>query len=132
MNAAVAGLESIKRFVSDCRRRSAFRRELAQLDRSGSLDVVLDDLGLTRWEMDKIARGYPEAERLLPMMADRRGIELEKLDPRDLFALRHTCSLCDQNRSCRRWLAGGEAQDAARFCPNAGLFEKLQAPDQGG
>ena len=131
LNAAIAKLESIKRLVSDWRRRSAFRQEIAQLDNSGNLDAILDDLGLSRWEVDKVARGYPEADRLLPNMANRRGIDLGKLDSHTVFELRHICALCDSHRACRRFLAGGGHGEAS-FCPNRGRFGELQAPAQDG
>ncbi len=126
IKAAVAGLESMKRALSDWRRRSAFRQEIAQLERAGLLDVVLDDLGMTRWEMDKVARGYPEAERLLPNMAERRGVTLQALDAHTLFALRHTCAVCNAHRACRRWMARGATGEAA-FCPNSDLLDTLAA-----
>ena len=126
LNAAIARLESIKRFVFDWRRRSAFRQEIAQLDNSGNLDAILDDLGLSRWEIDKVVRGYPEADRLLPNMASCRGIDLGKLEPHTLFELRHACALCEAHRACRRFLAeGGEGE--ASFCPNRARFGELRA-----
>jgi hypothetical protein len=123
---ALAGWAGARRFVSDARRRSAFRSEIAALERNGSLDAILDDLGLARWEVSRIATGYPEAQRLLPTMAYRRGVDLEKLDPQSLYALRHACSLCDSHRACRRWISGGAATGDASFCPNAKLFGALQ------
>ncbi|HVA13275.1 MAG TPA: DUF6455 family protein [Stellaceae bacterium] len=125
-NAAVTHAAAIKRFISDFIRRHAFREEIAQLERAGSLDTILDDLGMTRWEMNRIARNYPEADRLLPTMAYHRGVDLEKLDPHSLYALRHECSLCDAHRACRRWLSGGATTADVSFCPNAKLFGALQ------
>ncbi len=129
-NAAIAGLDSIKRFVSDWRRRSAFRHEIAQLDHSGNLDSILDDLGLSRWEVDRVVRGYPEADRLLPNMAKRRGIDLDKLEPHTLFELRHTCALCGEHRACRRFLAAEGEEGEAGFCPNRARFDALRGPAQ--
>jgi hypothetical protein len=123
---ALAGLAAAKRLVGDARRRSAFRSEIAALERNGSLDAILDDLGLARWEVNRITTGHPEAQRLLPTMASRRGVDLEKLDPHSLYALRHACSLCDAHRPCRRWLSGGAATGDVSFCPNAKLFGALQ------
>ena len=127
VNATLACLETIRRSVSDWRRRSAFRQEIAALERAGTLDAILEDLGLSRWEMDKVADGFPEAERLLPNMANRRGIDLGKVEADSLYELRHTCSICAKHRACRRFLAAGGEGDAS-FCPNSALFAKLQAP----
>lgn len=126
MNVAAAGLQGIRRFVSDWRRRSTFRQEIAELDRSGNLEIILEDLGLSRSEMDQIARNYPESERLLPQMANCCGIDLGKLDAHVLFDLRHTCSLCPAHRACRQFLAKND-RGAASFCPNRTLLQKLQA-----
>jgi len=125
---AGACVDAIKRYLADFGRRAAFRAELAELDRNGYLDRMLDDLGLTRWEVNRIAKSYPEAERLLANMAYRHNILLQDLDARSLYALRHTCMLCSAHRICRRWLQHGENSDFKKFCPNAGTFEALSKP----
>lgn len=120
-----SGVAALKRVFSDKLRRSALREEIAAMDRAGTLDAILDDLGLTRWEMERIVRQYPEADQLLPTMAYHLGIDLAKADPHALYALRHTCSLCDAHRQCRHFLAQGGSEPAA-FCPNAKVFETLR------
>lgn len=80
-DAAAAVLQTLKRGFADARRRRALRSEAAALDRSGLLYALLDDLGITRWELNKMAHSYPEAERLLPSMASQRGVALDALDP---------------------------------------------------
>lgn len=127
---AVAHLAAMKRMISDLARRSARQNEIAALDRAGMLNAVLDDLGLTRWELNKSLRGYPESERLLDTMAYHLGVELEKLDARTLYALRHACALCDAHRLCRHWLGEGAPGEPA-FCPNAAIFDGVSERGQG-
>ena len=92
----------------------------------GVLDPLLDDLGVTRWDVSRIAVQYPEAERLLPSMAYHLDIDIAQLDPSTLYDLRHTCALCDAHRACRRWLmAAGKSE--VSFCPNAALFARLRS-----
>jgi len=118
--------------VSDFLDRSALREELADLDRRCGLDTVLQDLGLTLPEMERIVRGYPEAGRLEHAMAQRLGIELETLDPKTQYAMSQTCAMCQAHRRCRRWLAttGAENVDYKDFCPNAELFDAAMSPGQ--
>lgn len=125
---ARALLEGIGRWASDFCRRVAARAEIAGLDRMGGLDALFADLGISRWEVNRMARGYPEAERLLPDMAHRQGIALDRLDARSLYDLRHTCAICDAHHACRRWLAAG-GNGEVDFCPNAMLFAALRRVD---
>ncbi len=125
-------LTGLRRFVSDFFERQALRQKLADLERSGSLEPVLRDLGLTLPEMERIVRGGPEAGRLLPAMAARLGIDIEALDPRVQYALRQTCAMCQAHRQCRRWLACANAERGGykSFCPNADLFAAATKPQQ--
>lgn len=98
------------------------------------LDAILDDLGVAPWELGRIVTGYPEAQRLLPTMAYRRDVALERLDAATIHELRHTCALCEAHRECRRWLSRGAGDDAPPFCANAALFSELRdaTPDAKG
>ncbi|HWE75667.1 MAG TPA: DUF6455 family protein [Stellaceae bacterium] len=125
-DAAAAAFETLKREFGDARRRHAFRGELAALDRLGLLDALLDDLGITRWELNKAARSYPEAERLLQSMAYHCDVALDALDSHVRDELRQTCALCDSHRACRRFLAAGGG-DSSFYCPNAALFGRLRS-----
>jgi hypothetical protein len=126
VNCVAGHLAGLQRFFFDFIRRGALRDDIAQLERIGRLEAILEDIGPTRWEMNKIVRGYPAAERLLPTMAYRQDIEPEVLDARTLYALRHTCSLCDEHRACRRWLSNEKSAGQPDFCPNAALFRALR------
>jgi hypothetical protein len=124
-DAIAGGVATIKRVFADKLRRSALREEIAAMDRAGTLDAILDDLGLSRWEMERIVRQYPEADQLLPTMAYHLGLDLDKIEPHTLYSLRHACSLCDAHRQCRHFLAQGKSESAP-FCPNTKVFETLR------
>jgi Family of unknown function (DUF6455) len=117
----------IRQIFSDISERASLREEFADLDRRGSLDAVLDDIGLTRAELAKIIAGYPVSGRMLPVMAQRLGIDIEALDPRARYQLGRSCALCQSRRSCRRWLehAGPGDEGYRKFCVNAALFDAV-------
>lgn len=119
----------LRQFISNSMSRAALRDEFIDLDRRGSLDAVLDDIGLTRPELDRIVRGYPKAGRLLPMMAKRLGIDINKLDPRSRYQLGQSCAMCVSHSRCQRWLskAPAESTENKEFCPNADVFEAILA-----
>ena len=118
-------LARLRQFIADYWERGAFRAEIANLERRGCLDALLQDMGLSVAEMEQIVHGYPEAGRLMPAMAKRLGVDIEKLDPRVLYALRQNCGLCAAHRRCRHWLRSTSVHTggAASFCPNSELFE---------
>ncbi len=117
----------IRQIFSDLTRRAALRAEFADLDRRGGLDVVLDDIGVTRAELAKIIAGYPVAGRLLPAMARRLGIDIGALDPHSRHELERGCATCQARRSCRSWLDKPNADRSAYrvFCANAQLFDTI-------
>jgi len=121
-------LAGVRQFFSDYMKRSALRAELADLDRRGGLDAVLEDIGITRPEMEKIVGGHPVSGRLLASMAKRLGVDLEKLNPRTRYELGRSCSLCSSHRHCRHWLdeAGATSTDYEEFCPNAALLDAVR------
>lgn len=125
-------INALKQLFSDFLERQALHDKLVELERGGSLEPVLRDLGLTLPEMERIVRGGPEASRLLPVMAKHLGIDIETLDPRVQYALKQTCAMCNAHRRCRHWLAKDEGGDDAYkdFCPNADLFDAAIKPAQ--
>lgn len=118
----------LRQFFADCRDRRAFLNEIADLERRGCLDTLLQDMGMSLADMEQLVRGYPEAGRLMPAMAERLGVDLEKLDPRLLYALRQNCGMCVAHRRCRQWLGSTSVHTggAAAFCPNSELFESAR------
>jgi len=116
---------------SDFLARSALREQVADLERRGGLDDVLNDIGISRPCLERIIRGYPEAGRLLPAMAKRLGADLDKLDPTARYELGRTCGVCRSHRRCRRWLATASAAstDYRAFCANVELLDAALAKD---
>lgn len=118
-------LGRVRQAFADFRLRAAIRVELTDLDRRGGLDVFLRDIGITRPEMERSLRGYRNANQLLPAMARRLGIDIEKLAPASRYAIRETCSLCRVHRHCRRWVANSSTPKTAfhEFCPNSARLD---------
>lgn len=119
----------VRRWVSDWLARGALREEFEDLEHSGCLDDVLIDLGISRWEVERVIRGYPEAGRLMPAMAKRLGLDVEGLEPRMRYMVGQHCAVCQSHRRCRQWLATASAESTAYrdFCPNAALFDTILA-----
>ncbi len=114
-----------RQIFSDLRSRGALRARFADIDSSVGLDDFLKDIGLSRTEMERIVRGSAEAERLLPAMTKRLGVDIEKLSPAQRYRLGKACATCRSHRRCRRWLAAAsnESTGYGAFCPNAELFD---------
>lgn len=119
----------VRRWFSDWLARGALREQFEDLERSGCIDDVLIDLGISRQELESIIHGHPEASRLMPAMAQRLGIDLEKLDPRERYVVGQHCTACQSKRRCRQWLATASAESPGYrdFCPNAALFDVVLA-----
>lgn len=118
-------IAGVRQFLSDVLARSALREQFADLDRRGSLDAVLDDIGVSRPELGRVIRNHPETGRLMPAMAQHLGVDTAKLDPRSRYALGRSCALCQAHGICRHWLAtaSSESTEYRAFCPNAALFD---------
>jgi len=119
----------LRQIFSDIADRASLREEFADLDRRGSLDAVLDDIGLTRAELAKIIAGYPVSGRMLPVMAEHLGVDVEALDPHSRYQLGRSCALCQSRRTCRHWLENAAPGDEGyrKFCANAELFDAILA-----
>lgn len=117
----------IGQYISDVSQRSALRAEFMELDHRGGLDSVLLDIGLTRPELFQMIGAYPVSGRLLPRMASRLGIDLDKVDPKSRYQIGRSCSLCQSRRTCHRWLdrPGTDLADYHCFCPNAEVFDAI-------
>lgn len=122
-------ITGIRAFFSDMNRRAAMRAEIMDLDRRGSLDPVLHDIGLTRPELLTMIGGYPASGRMLPAMAERVGVDLDRVGIGTRQALSRECALCHTRSACRRWLDNPQADAAGyrNFCPNAAVFDAIVA-----
>lgn len=121
-------------FWSDVSRRAAMRSEIMDLDRRGSLDTMLHDVGLTRPELMTMIDGYPASGRMLRPMADRIGVHLESVGIGTRHALSRECAFCHTHRACQRWLdnPAAEAEGYRKFCPNAPVLDVILAREAEG
>jgi uncharacterized protein YjiS (DUF1127 family) len=133
VGAALAGLgQRLRTKLDDARERAALRAELAQLERVGELDHVLNDLGLSRGGIPLLVQNHPRSARLLAGMMQRIGIAAPK-DPlirarlhTQLTEIRQQCLMCTETRRCERWLRSGETHGQGAFCPNTPAFARLR------
>lgn len=125
-------IKGILRFLTDMSQRAALREEFMELDRRGSLEPVLHDIGLTRPELLTMIGGYPVSGRLLPAMAERVGVDLNAVGIGTRQALSRECALCHTRRACTRWLGNVAAEPCGyrKFCPNAPVFDAILAERQ--
>ncbi|RAZ86129.1 DUF1127 domain-containing protein [Cereibacter johrii] len=92
-------------------------------------DRDLDDLGITRWQMEQFAR-MPEdvGERLL-QMAQVFGLEPATVQHAyaDYLDLLDVCRRCGSTKLCKCTLAEADRVEPAdcSFCPNAGTYELM-------
>jgi hypothetical protein len=117
---------AVGQVIEDLRRRWALRRELAGSAAADEIAAVLRDIGLTPADVGAVLAGHPQSAWLLDSMAERQGVDLNRLHYR--FVLRdmqRTCALCEERARCRRWLQSPRGGDHHRFCPNAELIDWL-------
>ena len=104
--------------------RRSLERELSDLD-----DASLADLGITRAQIPRFVRAYPEAGELLQSMLarlDLAGGAAAMLGATYEDLLR-TCAMCTERRQCRRWLASGKVDEGYKeFCSNAWVLDQLR------
>lgn len=92
-------------------------------------DRDLEDLGLTRWQMEQFAR-MPEnvGERLL-QMAQVFGLEPNDVQHAysDYLELLEVCAHCGALKACKRALADADhlGPEDVHFCPNAHTYEEM-------
>ena len=72
--------------------------------------------------------------RLMGEMMDRIGLQLDDAGRVNLgIPLRmaaRVCLLCRRSDACEAWLASHRGPaEAPGFCPNAGFFRRVRAPD---
>jgi hypothetical protein len=117
---------SARSALRDMAARHALRQELLECDRNGVLDSILQNIQVSRSELEPMMRNYPLSRRLFAGMAARL-----RLDPRAdgstlLRALQHTCTVCAHQRDCQQWLKSGRTEGYEEFCPNAEYWHDLK------
>jgi hypothetical protein len=117
------------RALDDWRERDRLRGELDLLERTGQLDDVLGEVGLTRAQIPDLMAARPgTAERLARMMA-QAGVDQATLRAAGgAVDAAWRCQRCQHTEECETWLAdrhaAGELPD---FCPNKSTFEEIPA-----
>jgi uncharacterized protein YjiS (DUF1127 family) len=114
----------LRRFVHALHDRLALEGELARMD-----DREIADLGVTRNELQALTRPGNRSARLLKGMTERLGVTAAMLarEPELRRDIQRTCTTCDTQRKCRRWLRNPASADAyRRCCPNAGAVAALK------
>jgi len=111
----------------NARARSALRSEFDRLDQAGELDHVLNDIGLSRYELPTLYRNHAGSARRLADMLKRLRIEVS---PRaqngaEMRAIQRTCLLCAVSGRCDRWLKSETGEDPHEFCPNGLAFDQM-------
>ncbi|WP_207462830.1 DUF6455 family protein [Azospirillum sp. SYSU D00513] len=108
-------------------RRGALRRDLAGLP-AQEAGRVLSEAGLQPADLPALLADHGRAERLLPRMAARYSLDLDRLAdaaPHALRDLQRVCISCSSERRCARALSSGDAADAKAFCLNAEAIAAL-------
>jgi Family of unknown function (DUF6455) len=97
--------------------------EIADAASLGRLDGILNDVSMTRAELDLLIAGPADAGRQLDQMAAAEGADLRRLRPEDLRQASWTCIHCEKRAPCKRWLRCGiwDGKGDPR-CPNAALL----------
>jgi len=117
----VAGLAERFRYWRERRRWIGEMANAASLDR---VEAVLEDLGLTRSELDFLMNGPADAGRQIEALAEAAGVDLARLDAAALREAMWTCTRCATREACKRWLRGeGWQADGDSRCPNAALLK---------
>jgi len=117
----------MKQAISDMRQRHKLREEIAELKRTGGLNPLLADMGLSRGDVEAFIAGHPESPRLLRAMAVRLQVDYDHIkDAAIIVELQRTCAVCSARGRCRTWLRSGETDGHRDFCPNSERFDKIR------
>ena len=114
----------------DCRRR---RADWKQLESSGDMEAIAQDVGLSKSDLRTLVEGRSDAAEVNRRM-DALGIEpasLSRNEPAVVRDLQRTCSLCTSKRRCRHDLAAQPADPRwQKYCPNWNTLSNLRAQSQ--
>lgn len=100
------------------------------------LEQALGRVGLDRGDLFRIFDGNAPHRLLLARMLERFSVDPDRAAAghwEEMVEADRRCAGCESLKICRSWLEAGTAvEEAAGFCPNAGLLTWLKgtAPDQ--
>jgi uncharacterized protein YjiS (DUF1127 family) len=105
------------------RQKRRWVREMRDAAALGKLDDILEDIGMTRAELDELLAAPANAGRQFEMMAELEGVDLTRLRAGVVREAIKTCSHCASRGPCERWLRTGVWKYSGDpRCPNAALF----------
>ncbi len=97
--------------------------DMANVAALGSLDDTLNDVGMTRAELDALIEASADAGTQFEALAGMARVDLHKLDPAVLREATWVCRRCETRTACKRWLRTGVWRSGADMrCPNAAIF----------
>jgi len=95
-------------------------RRAAALD---GLDNVLDDIGISHAELDRMIKGPADLGTQFETMAEMAHTALSRVEPAARRQAVWVCVHCTRRVACKRWLRTGVWRDGSDMrCPNAALF----------
>lgn len=105
------------------RQRRRWIDEMAGAAALGRLDDTLNDVGITRAELDLLIEAPADAGRQFEVLAEAARVDVHHLDPGVLREAMWVCTRCETRAPCKRWMRTGVWRDGADMrCPNAALF----------
>jgi uncharacterized protein YjiS (DUF1127 family) len=106
------------------RKKRRWVSEMSNAAALGRLDNILEDVGMTRAELDELAAAPADAGRQFEKMAAIEGLDLDTLPAHAVREAMWKCTRCASRKECKRWLRTGVWQyDGDPRCPNAALFD---------
>jgi len=120
---------AIQRLLDGWRARRQFEKEMAGCD-SSEVDRMLQDLGLTREDMDAVMHAQLGPQHLLLSRLEREGLDPEKLmrfEAAVFRDLQRVCAHCGSTGRCERDLDHADDRNWKHYCPNADTIEALTA-----
>jgi Family of unknown function (DUF6455) len=105
--------------------RRARINELRALD-CGDMRQLMQDTGLTFWELVRLAKTEGDAADLLYRRMSDMGLDPKKIDAVIMRDMQRCCSLCDNKELCAHEIEDKPKQASwPSYCPNKDTLESL-------
>lgn len=110
--------------VHGWRRKQRWIGELKNAVQLGRLDDTLNNVGITRAELELIVNAPNDAGNEFGTFAELAHTAFGRLDPAARRQAAWVCIHCRRRIACKRWLRTGvwRGDGSEMLCPNAGLF----------
>ena len=106
------------------RQQCRWRAEMAKAASLGRIDDILNDIGLTRSELDYLVEGPADAGQQFEQLARMEHVDLRRQPAGAVREATLACAHCACRSACKRWLQTGIWQhDGDPRCPNAALLK---------